>query len=350
MNRSPDPMITTIIPTYRRPKLLRRAILSVLSQTYPNLQVCVYDNASNDETASVVAELAKKDPRVKYYCHKKNIGGLPNFQYGLEQVNTPFFSFLSDDDVILPEFYQVAMEEFSRFPEAMCSAGSTIVMSDKGEVNDVPLEAWEREGIYSPPEGLFRTMGGKHPPWTGVLFRREVVDKVGLLDLEVSQLTDIDFQLRLAARFHFVISKKPCAIFVNHGGSSCMTADSSFLWPGWLKFARNITDDDRIPKDTRARASVLLAEDLKSLLFGIWIQDMSRKDFVDSYKVAGLLKERCGQNAMAGAVYATTKLYEHIPPLYYVLNGLVQMRKFLRRSRSPPLQEKYGKYAKFLEM
>ncbi|RKX41747.1 MAG: glycosyltransferase family 2 protein, partial [Thermotogae bacterium] len=65
------PLITTIIPTYRRPKLLQRAIKSVLNQTYPHFQVCVYDNASGDETAEVVAEFAKKDPRVKYYCHPK---------------------------------------------------------------------------------------------------------------------------------------------------------------------------------------------------------------------------------------------------------------------------------------
>ena len=61
------PMITTIIPTYRRPKLLRRAILSVLNQTYTNIQVCVFDNASGDETALVVAELARMDNRVKYF-------------------------------------------------------------------------------------------------------------------------------------------------------------------------------------------------------------------------------------------------------------------------------------------
>jgi glycosyltransferase involved in cell wall biosynthesis len=67
------PLITTIIPTCRRPHLLRRAIKSVLNQTYPHFQVCVYDNASGDETAEVVSEFAKKDPRIKYHCHSENI-------------------------------------------------------------------------------------------------------------------------------------------------------------------------------------------------------------------------------------------------------------------------------------
>ena len=88
------PQITTIIPTYRRPHLLRRAIQGVLNQTYSDFQVCVYDNASGDETAQVVAEFAARDNRVKYHCHSQNIGaflsaanasdGVPGADHGLQ--------------------------------------------------------------------------------------------------------------------------------------------------------------------------------------------------------------------------------------------------------------------------
>ncbi|MCR4298181.1 MAG: glycosyltransferase, partial [Gallionella sp.] len=101
------PVITTIIPTYRRPVLLRRAILSALHQTYPHVRVCVYDNASGDETESVVdetesvvKEIARHDPRVKYHRHPRNIGSYNNFNYGIREVETEFFSLLSDDDVL----------------------------------------------------------------------------------------------------------------------------------------------------------------------------------------------------------------------------------------------------------
>jgi len=57
-----EPLITTVIPTYRRPAMLRRAIRSVLSQTFPDFRLCVYDNASGDETAVVVEEFRKKIP------------------------------------------------------------------------------------------------------------------------------------------------------------------------------------------------------------------------------------------------------------------------------------------------
>jgi glycosyltransferase involved in cell wall biosynthesis len=73
----PTPLITVIIPTYRRPKMLGRAIRSVLNQTFPDLQVCVYDNASGDETTQVVVEFAERDSRVRYHCHAANIGAIP---------------------------------------------------------------------------------------------------------------------------------------------------------------------------------------------------------------------------------------------------------------------------------
>jgi len=74
MNDITKPLITTIIPTYQRPKLLRRAIKSVLNQIYPHFQVCVYDNASGDETEAVVREFTAKEPRIRYFRQGKNRG------------------------------------------------------------------------------------------------------------------------------------------------------------------------------------------------------------------------------------------------------------------------------------
>ena len=94
----PSPKITCIIPTYQRPDLLKRAINSVLNQTYADFQICIYDNASGDETANTVAAFKKKDTRIHYTLHEKNIGMMANYQLAISKVNTPFFCILSDDD------------------------------------------------------------------------------------------------------------------------------------------------------------------------------------------------------------------------------------------------------------
>jgi len=218
------PLITTIVPTYRRPKMLGRAIRSVLSQTYPHFQVCVYDNASGDETASVVTEIAKTDARIKYHCHTENIRSEGNFTYEMEHVETPFFSFLSDDDILLPEFYQTAMEGFENFPDA------TIHMTNKGRIACVPLSDWQRDGYYIPPDGLLEMLEKGHPTWAAILFRKKVIEKIGAFDQDLSVAHDLDFELRIAARFPFVVSQKPCAILVLHPLTYGVLADFLSMW------------------------------------------------------------------------------------------------------------------------
>ncbi len=134
---SSKPVITTIIPTYRRPKLLQRAIHSVLNQTYPHFQVCIYDNASGDETAAIVAEIAKGDSRVKYHCHPRNIGSIPNFIFGMKQVTTPYFSLLGDDNTLLPHFFEDAINILNRYSEAILFAGRTNLVNEKGQKVEV---------------------------------------------------------------------------------------------------------------------------------------------------------------------------------------------------------------------
>ena len=83
------PLISVIIPTFRRPQLLKRAIDSVLAQTYPHFQICIYDDASKDETCQIIEQY--RDERITYHAHLENIGLNNNYNYGLDRVNTPLF-------------------------------------------------------------------------------------------------------------------------------------------------------------------------------------------------------------------------------------------------------------------
>src|SRR6202035_2563623 len=109
-------MITVVIPTYRRPQLLARAIRSVLAQTDPDFAVWVYDNASRDETAAVVAKFMAEDRRIHYVANQTNVGAHANMNQGMERVASAYFTVLSDDDLLLPTLFQQAMEAFARYP------------------------------------------------------------------------------------------------------------------------------------------------------------------------------------------------------------------------------------------
>jgi len=342
------PLITTIIPTYRRPKLLQRAIKSALNQTYPHFQVCVYDNASGDETASVVAELAKDDPRVKYHCHSENIGAFNNFNYGMEHIDTPYFSFLSDDDILLPEFFQTAMDGFEKYPDAVFSAGSCIIMNDKGKVGSIMPFSWEKDGYFTPPEGLFQMIDGKHISWTSIVFRREVIKNIGSFDKEVG-IVDLDFELRIVSRFPYVVSKKPCAIFVIHDLSYCGSATYKSFWPGWNKMIRNITEDEQLPFDVRKRAENILIDQIKLMLRGFLIKSIKEKNFDEAYEIARIFKDYYQDKKKFIFFSFLISIIKYIPLIYYpiILLNKIRLLKSIRMTKQ--LQKQFGDYAKLLE-
>jgi glycosyltransferase involved in cell wall biosynthesis len=350
-NGSLKPLITTIIPTYRRPKLLRRAIKSVLNQTYPHFQVCVYDNASGDETAEVVAELAKEDSRVKYHCHGENIGAINNFIYGMEHVDTPFFSLLSDDDILLPEFYETALAGFKKYPEAIFSATLTIVADEQGNILSVPDIRW-KPGLYLAPDGLVSMLKCGDLVWTGIIFRREIIKKVGIFN-QTMHLADVDFKLRAAAHFPFVVSTESGAIFVSHPSSSTVNIRLYMIWPHWLKMINNLKEDEQIPLDVRLYAEYTLTKHIKKIIFFIAVQSILQKDYEESFKAINILRNHYRQKVIAFSLSATAMACKYFPPVSYFLNFVNNFRKifkkFLQRNEQPDLQKRFGSYAQFLK-
>ena len=64
------PRVSVIIPTHRRPVLLKAAVQSVLDQTFQDFEIVVVDDASGDNTKEVVEAFA--DPRIRYLAHDSN--------------------------------------------------------------------------------------------------------------------------------------------------------------------------------------------------------------------------------------------------------------------------------------
>ncbi len=215
--------ITTVIPTYRRPGLLVRAIKSVLAQTYPHFQVHVYDNASGDETADVVSRIA--DSRVKYHVHSHNIGRLRNYEYGIAHAQTPLLHILSDDDVILPEFYETAVSALKSEPQAGFFMAGTLYSDFEGNVVGESFERWNAEGILGPVQlfNLLLRRPGSWIGWHATIFRTEILPKIGGFEPAHFGAEDVDMMLRGALSYPAVVCRRPCAVWVVHEGQATNT-------------------------------------------------------------------------------------------------------------------------------
>ncbi len=208
------PVVTTVIPTFRRAPLLRRAIASVLAQTRRELLVLVCDNASDDATGEVVAELSRRDPRVIYHRHTTNMGAYFNFQYGVDAVESEYFSILSDDDVLLPDFYRRAAAVLEADSSLGFYASQAVLYDTEHGTHSLrPSRHW-RAGRHEMGESV-RLMTEQHFVWTSCVFRRAVRDAVG--PLETIPMGDVLFLGKAAALFPFAVELVPGALFTETG-------------------------------------------------------------------------------------------------------------------------------------
>lgn len=107
------PLVSVIVPIYKVEKYLRRAVDSIINQTYDNLEIILVEDGSPDCCGQICDEYAKKDSRVQV-IHKQN-GGLSDARNaGLDVMTGEYVVFVDSDDYIAPyfisELYRAIME------------------------------------------------------------------------------------------------------------------------------------------------------------------------------------------------------------------------------------------------
>jgi hypothetical protein len=342
------PLITTVIPTFRRPAQLRCALQSVLNQTFSDFRVCVYDNASGDETAAVVREFQARDARVEYICRSRNIGGFANFVDGATRVETPYFSFLSDDDVMLPRFFEVAIDGFRRHPEAGLSILATIRMSLRGFVFGVPILNWP-EGLLPAPAGLLAILRYGNPDLAGLLIRRDVWEEASGFDANTEPPADLDFELRVSGRFPVVVSNEPGGILLVHSGSVTSQACLDFVWPALPRMASKLASDERIPESARREATETIAKWIKkNLLSRGLVGSISRGRWDDAEKAATVFMQECKWAHGARIVRPTMQCLKRLPGARWSCRALLAAEDATRVLRHLDLQWRYQAYSKML--
>src|SRR5690606_27098860 len=107
-------LVSIIMPTKNRSELLKRAIYSVLGQTYRYIELLVVDDGSTDNTCDVVKSI--DDPRLRYIKNETSAGACVARNIGINASSGSYITFLDDDDEYCPERLEVLMREWdSRF-------------------------------------------------------------------------------------------------------------------------------------------------------------------------------------------------------------------------------------------
>lgn len=202
--------VSVIIPTHNRSDLLERAVMSVLNQTYKELEVIVVSDGSTDNTDEIIDKLKAKDSRIKSLSYKPAQGANVARNKGIELADSEYVAFLDDDD----EWYKDKLEKQMNIIQASPEIGLVYTGVCAYYVN-------EKEKYYSlgKSEGdlsqaiLRRNVIGTT---STVLAKRDLVIEVGGFDNELPAAQDYDLWIRLCQITKVGVVKEAKILYYNY--------------------------------------------------------------------------------------------------------------------------------------
>jgi hypothetical protein len=150
-------------------------------------------------------------------------------------------------------------------------------------------------------------LDNRHPTWTAVVFRREALRDVGVLDRAVGPPSDLDYELRIAARFPVVVSFDTCAVYMHHSGSGSAREDTRVA-AGMTVMSDNLFADTRIPTGVRATLRRRLARQIRLKLVEVCVKALVRGEDDTAAAAAQRLRERGDAPVLAFGLSRLTRL------------------------------------------
>lgn len=111
------PLVSVLIPCYNCEKYVEEAVMSIIKQTYSNLEILVIDDGSTDNTKSILQKLTQKDSRIRYIKNEENLKLIKTLNKGLDLCNGKYIARMDADDISLPTRIEKQVDFFETHPE-----------------------------------------------------------------------------------------------------------------------------------------------------------------------------------------------------------------------------------------
>lgn len=145
-----------MLPCYNASATLRRAIVSVLAQTFADWELIVVDDGSTDSPERVLAEFP--DPRIRVHRSELNQGRAAARQLALERATGTYLTFLDSDDWLYPVKLARQVEVLERHPDIAIVSSLLALVDDHGHL--IGRTNWSSNSNGQWDRGLVGPFGG----------------------------------------------------------------------------------------------------------------------------------------------------------------------------------------------
>jgi glycosyltransferase involved in cell wall biosynthesis len=218
------PLVSVIIPTYKRAEQLRRAIDSVLNQTYKNIEIIVVDDndpeSQDRKKTKAIMEDYLNYKNIKYITHHKNLNGSAARNTGIKNASGKYIAFLDNDDEFLPDKIQLQVEKLESLGEPWGICYTKFIRKKKNKVIDKGIEDREGNITHEILKGTFYISAGSN-----ILIKKEIVDKIGGFNESLLRRQDLDFLVRASQYAKVAHVNKVCLIIHKDDTSNRLRED-----------------------------------------------------------------------------------------------------------------------------
>jgi glycosyltransferase involved in cell wall biosynthesis len=235
----PAPIVSVIIPTMRRPDLLRRALRTVLDQTCQSFEIIVVIDGPDSDT--VRALQAETDARIRVFKNAQPLGAGRARNIGVAKANGRYVAFLDDDDEWLP----------AKLEEQLSLAGGrddVLVTCLSKVIRPQGIEIWPST-IYDNTRPFDEYLFDRRKPFAGDAFIQSSSQFLSR-DLfqrspfpERSPHDDWEFVIRLACGLHIRVETVPSVLVVHYVGAQAQSLSNKDAWKAslaWIAGMRQV--------------------------------------------------------------------------------------------------------------
>lgn len=116
--------VTVGVPVYNGADLIAESLDCLVNQTFRDIEILIFDNASTDATQQIVEGFAARDSRIRYVRRPANLGAIQNFIDPLDQATSPYFMWRAHDDLSSPDYIEKLLAGLKRNPGAKLATGT----------------------------------------------------------------------------------------------------------------------------------------------------------------------------------------------------------------------------------
>ena len=215
----PWPRISVITPSFNQGDFLEMTIRSVLLQGYPDLEYIVIDGGSTDRSVSLIR---KYEPWIDYWISERDRGQSHAINKGLERASGEILCWLNSDDYYLPGTLRTVGRWLARGTGHRAIAGHVLKVYTDGRP-PVLLE-----GKYEGRRRLLQFWKGYQMHQAAIFWRREVTERIGLLDERLHLIMDFDYWARIAEHDDFANVDRVLAACHYHAAAKTGDAYESY--------------------------------------------------------------------------------------------------------------------------